>query len=152
MNRFLMVAALMNPTGLVAAQATPDVDRVSVEREVMAVLDQWMVGFNNRDIDAWEATWHFPHYRLASGQMRVIESAGLRDGAAVFAGLVRSGWHHSEWERRRIFHLSDTKVHVDTVFVRYREDGSVLASYESLYILTLEDGRWGIKMRSSYAG
>ena len=60
-------------------------------------------------------------------------------------------WHHSAWEKRRILHWSESKVHVDTKFSRYREDGSVIASYDSLYILTKEDGRWGVKMFSSFA-
>jgi hypothetical protein len=60
-------------------------------------------------------------------------------------------WHHSKWQRRSIVHLSASKVHVDTNFARFRKDGSVIASYDSLYILTNEDGRWGVKMRSSMA-
>ena len=39
----------------------------------------------------------------------------------------------------------------ETQFTRYRSDGSVIASYESLYVLTYEVGRWGIKLRSSFA-
>jgi len=42
-------------------------------------------------------------------------------------------------------------VHVDTKFTRCRADGSVISSYESLYILTKEEGRWGVKLRSSFA-
>lgn len=60
-------------------------------------------------------------------------------------------WHHSKWQRRKILHISESKVHVDTSFARFREDGSVIVSYDSLYILTKEDGRWGVKMRSSMA-
>ena len=46
--------------------------------------------------------------------------------------------------------MSDSKVHVDTEFTRYRKDGSALGRFESLYIVTKEEGRWGIKMRSSF--
>jgi len=42
-------------------------------------------------------------------------------------------------------------VHVDTKFSRYREDGSLIGSFDSLYIVTKEDGRWGVKLRSSFA-
>ncbi len=31
-----------------------------------------------------------------------------------------------------------------------REDSDVIGSFESLYILAKENGRWGIKMRSSF--
>jgi hypothetical protein len=46
---------------------------------------------------------------------------------------------------------SGGKVHVDTRFTRYRKDGSKIASYESLYVLTKEGGKWGVKLRSSFA-
>ncbi len=118
---------------------------------VMAVLDEFMAAFNGVDVAAWEATFHFPHYRLASGSMTVLESAGLRSDEELRALLASIGWHHSAWDRREIIHMSDNKAHVDTRFSRYRADGSLIGSYESLYILTKENGRWGVKMRSSYA-
>ena len=50
-------------------------------------------------------------------------------------------WDHTAWSRRQIIHLSDSKVHVNTEVTRYRKDGSVLGRFNSLYILTKEDGR-----------
>jgi hypothetical protein len=55
------------------------------------------------------------------------------------------------WTRRDIVQADDTKVHVATTFVRLRKDGSEIASYDSLYVMTFQDGRWGIKGRSSFA-
>ena len=68
----------------------------------------------------------------------------------TYKTLRESGWDRTAWTRRRIVHISDSKAHVDTEFTRYRKDGSVIGSFESLYIVTKEDGRWGIKMRSSF--
>ena len=36
-------------------------------------------------------------------------------------------------------------------FTRYDERGVALASYPSLYIVTLVDGRWGVQARSTFA-
>jgi hypothetical protein len=121
-----------------------------VESEVMRLLDDYMNAWNRKDLVAWERTFHFPHYRLASGKMSVLDRPGLQDATRVW-GSAGSDWHHSRWDRRRIIHLSPDKVHVDTKFTRCRADGSVISSFESLYILTKEDGRWGVKMRSSFA-
>jgi hypothetical protein len=66
-------------------------------------------------------------------------------------GSAGPEWHHSKWNHRQIIHASADKVHVDTRFTRYRADGTAIASYDSLYILTKEDGRWGVKLRSSFA-
>jgi len=121
-----------------------------IEREVMRLLDDYMSAWNRKDLAAWERTFHFPHYRLASGKMTVLDRPGVQDPTRVWAS-AGSDWHHSRWDRRRIIHSSPDKVHVDTKFTRCRANGSVIASFESLYILTKEDGRWGVRMRSSFA-
>jgi hypothetical protein len=121
-----------------------------VKDEVNALLDEYMTAWNRKDLEAWERTFHFPHYRLADGRMRVLDRPGMQDAAKVWAA-AGSDWHHSGWDRRRIVHASSDKVHVDTTFTRYRADGSKIGSFESLYILTKEGGRWGVKLRSSFA-
>jgi hypothetical protein len=83
--------------------------------------------------------------------MSVLDHAGLRDSTTVFGSLQKGGWHHSVWDHRNIIQASDDKVHVDTRFSRYKADGTKLGEYESLYVLTLENNRWGVKLRSSYA-
>lgn len=152
MKAFALVAFLLtviNGSSL-AAQKLNKPTNSHVESEVMKLLDDYMAAWNRKDIDAWERTFHFPHYRLASGNMSVLERPGLQDAARVWA-RVGSDWHHSKWDRRRILHASGDKVHVDTKFTRYRADGTKMGSYESLYIVTRENGRWGVKMRSSFA-
>jgi uncharacterized NTF2-like protein DUF6841 len=129
-------------------------DRAKAEREVMAVLDDFMAAFNRQDAGAEERTYQFPHYRLASGQMAVLNAPGAQTQAfmnATYKSFRDSGWDHSAWKRRRVVQISDSKAHVDTEFTRYRKDGSIIGSYESLYVVTKEDGRWGIKLRSSFA-
>jgi hypothetical protein len=34
---------------------------------------------------------------------------------------------------------------------RYAKDGSVIGGFDSVYVVTLEDGHWGVKIRSSFA-
>lgn len=125
-------------------------DRAQIESEVMRVLDEYMATWNRRDLAAWERTFHFPHYRLASGGMSVLQKAGEQAPPPMW-NRSADGWHHSEWKRRRMIHVSPEKVHVDTRFTRYRADGVELGSYDSLYVLTRENGRWGVKLRSSFA-
>ena len=123
----------------------------STKKEVLQVLDDYLAAFNAKNLTAWENTYQFPHYRLASGTMVVLEKAGLRDSAHVFGPLIKEGWSYSKWDHRNIIHASADKVHVDTRFSRYRADGSLIGTYESLYVLTKENGKWGVKLRSSYA-
>ena len=135
---------------LVALPATSQDKNAQIKTEVMTVLDEFIAAFNKMDMAAWNRTMHFPHYRLARGTMSVLDGPGGRTVENV-KRAIEDDWHHSAWSHRKIIHFSDSKVHVDTRFTRYREDGSPIRTYESLYILTKEDGRWGVKLRSSYA-
>jgi len=123
----------------------------AAEAAAMKVLDAFMTAFNARDVAAFEATLHFPHYRIASGDVSVLRDP--RTLPELFERFVAAmpSWDHSAWERREVIHSGPDKVHVDTRFTRYRADGSVLASYDSLYIVTKRDGRWEVLARSSFA-
>jgi hypothetical protein len=136
-------------TSLAARESTGHHDP-QTDAEVMRLLDDYMNAWNRKDLASWERTFHFPHYRLASGNMTVLDRPGIQDASKVWA-RAGSDWHHSKWDRRRIVHSSGEKVHVDTQFTRYRADGSKIGSYESLYIVIKEEGRLGVKLRSSFA-
>jgi len=112
-------------------------------------LDDFMAAFNARDIAAFEATFNFPSVRLASNTLTVIEKDFHKPEMLSRGALA--DWHHSAWERREVIHAGPDKVHLDTRFTRYRADGSVIGSFDSIYVVTNENGHWGVKARSSFA-
>jgi hypothetical protein len=113
------------------------------------VTDDFMRTFNTKDAEALGATFHFPSVRIASGNVRIINSAAdLEDS---FSRLEATGWHHSAWAARNVVQCGPTKAHMLTTFVRYRADNSVLSQFDSLYIVELKDGRWALTARSSFA-
>jgi hypothetical protein len=113
-------------------------------------LDDFMTAFNARDIAAWEKTFNFPSVRLASNALVVIDKPGWHPPDTFTRGALKE-WHHSAWERRDVIHASENKIHFDTRFVRYRVDGSVIGHFDSIYVVTHENGHWGVKARSSFA-
>ncbi|MFN3514495.1 MAG: hypothetical protein ACK41C_15715 [Phenylobacterium sp.] len=115
----------------------------------MACLDDFMAAFNARDVEAFEATFNFPSVRLASNTLTLIEPGFHKPG--MFERGALAEWDHSAWERREVIHAGPDKVHIDTRFTRYRKDGSVIGGFDSIYVVTCEDGHWGVKARSSYA-
>jgi len=119
------------------------------EAAAMACLDAFMTAFNGRDIKAFEQTFNFPSIRLASNTMRIINKGDQTPATFDHASLKE--WDRSAWEKREIIHSGDDKVHIDTRFTRYRKDGSVIGGFDSIYVVTCEDGHWGIKARSSFA-
>lgn len=116
----------------------------------MKCLDDFMAAFNARDVVAFEKTFNFPSVRLASNALVIIDKPGWHPKDMFTRGALAE-WDHSAWERRDVIHAGADKVHFDTCFTRYRADGSVIGRFDSVYVVTREDGHWGIKARSSFA-
>ena len=120
----------------------------------MAVTGAFLDTFNAGDAAAHAATLAYPHVRLASGRVRLWQDAA-EAVPAMAAGMAalrqRAGWHHSEWDHRRVIHAGPVKVHLDVQFTRYREDGSVIGVYPAVYAIVREDDSWLIAARSSFA-
>jgi hypothetical protein len=100
----------------------------------LACLDDFMAAFNARDLAAFEKSFNFPSVRLASNTLVIIER-GYHKPQMFNVGAL-ADWHHSAWERRNVIHAGDDKVHLDTRFTRYRADGSVIGSFDSIYVVT----------------
>lgn len=116
----------------------------------MDALDRFMAGLNAYDAAAMDAAMHFPHVRLAGGTVTVYEKPGSNPMDLFERLRQQDNWSHSAWNERKIVQRNDAKVHMAVTYTRYRTDGSTLGVYESLYILTLNDGHWGIQVRSSF--
>ena len=139
--------ALMLPLSVTAE----DPDDGTVIALAMGTLDRFMLAFNKRDMDDWADTLHFPHVRFASGTVTVYRNKKEFTKRPVFKTLASQGWDHSHWLSRDVVMSSPDKVHISTRFQRYNESNEPIGTYESLYIVTRIDGRWGIQARSSLA-
>ena len=115
----------------------------------LAVTDKFMAAFNAKDMGQKEATFHFPHIRIARYPLSVLTGPGQQDD--VFGSLAAEGWSRSDWADRRIVQCSATKAHILASFLRFHANGEVYARYDGLYIVELRDGSWGITARSTFA-
>jgi hypothetical protein len=115
----------------------------------MQCLEQFLVCMNAQDLKGYESCFNFPSYRLASNTVRVIEPGSVNPER--FKTGAFEGWARSAWDKRDVIHAGRDKVHINTRFVSYRADGSVLGAFDSIYIVTKENDHWGIKFRSSFA-
>jgi hypothetical protein len=119
-------------------------------KEALATLDAYMAGLNGGDEPAVNAACNFPHVRLAGGRVVVWQNRGdykLED----FVARAGDGWVRSQWDERTPIHVGSDKVHLKVQFSRFRADGSMIGRFETIYIVTLQDGHWGIQARSSFA-
>lgn len=135
--------------GATSALAGEDNQALEAARGVM---NDFMTAFNARDEAAWAATFNYPHVRFASGAVAISQDANAVTERMDFERFSQmTGWHHSAWDNVEALDAGSKKVHFKVTFSRYREDGSKLATYDSLYVVTLKDGHWGIQARSSFA-
>ena len=119
-------------------------------QEAMAALDAYMAGLNGGDEVAVNAACNFPHVRIAGGKVAVWQKRGdykLDD----FRARAGDGWARSQWDERTPIHVGADKVHLKVKFSRFRADGSSLGVFETIYIVTRQDGHWGIQARTSFA-
>ena len=120
--------------------------------EAAAVMHEFMRTFNARDESAWADTLLFPHVRVASGTVDVIPDkktfVANRD-LDVFA--EEFNWSHSQWDHLEAIQIGPDKVHFQVTFTRFNREQQPYATYQSLYVLQKVDGRWGIRLRSSFA-
>lgn len=145
--KFLLLLFLFPFLGIAA-----EPDRQAIEKEVFEVLDQFLITFSAKAPVAHVSTLQFPHFRLVGGSMDIweTEEEGITANKSILENLSNSGWDKSIWVHREIINLSDDKVHVSTRFRHLRKDGSEIRYANSLCVLIKKDGRWGVKLRSSF--
>lgn len=122
------------------------------ENPGIAAAQAFVAAFNAQDHEALAATLNYPHVRLANNRFATTESA------ADFAERSRKGephlraegWDHTVLESAKVVHEGEDKVHVALVMARHDKDGQVYNRFDTFWIATLEDGKWGIRFRSSF--
>lgn len=117
----------------------------------MAVLDRFMTAFSASDEPGIRASFNFPHVRFHGGKVTVFMNPEDFNLGFFRSSADAKDWAESVWDERQVINSSAEKVHFNTQFSRLRADGSVIASYRSIYIVTRVDGKWGIQGRSSFA-
>ena len=64
--------------------------------------------------------------------------------------LKDEGWGYTTLESIEPVQSGPNKVHVAVHYARRRADGAVYNEFDSLWIVTNQDGHWGVQFRSSY--
>lgn len=127
------------------------VAETAAEREALGPLLAYMTAWNLRDLAGMDASFHFPHARIASSRIHILEQSTGQVTDFFDKFIEQTGWHYSLWDYRRAVQSTDDKVHFAVQFTRYRADDSVIGHYPSMWIVAKIDGKWGVQARSSFA-
>ncbi|MBR0683865.1 hypothetical protein GXW74_25550 [Roseomonas eburnea] len=134
-------SAIFNPLG----DGTDPGARV---KAAVTTAEAFTERFNARDLAGMDALLHFPHVILSGEKLVVWDQPGQMP-ADFFEHLVRTtGWARTHYVELRAVLLNVRKVHLFVDYTRNRGDGSVISRHQNLWIVTQDEGRWGIKQRS----
>ena len=114
-----------------------------------ASLARFLEAWNSADIERVRDELHYPHVTIGLAGGQVVVAQTRKDFETDFARLrAIEGWASSTFEDFTAITASDTKVHFETTFKRFTWDGTLYGSGRVLYIVTEQDGHWGMQLRS----
>jgi len=129
-----------------------EADREATASAAMAAVERYLAAFNVRDEEAMTAALHFPHVRVGVGRAGVWESAAeYMEGFDFDAFAERLGWVRSEADSMEAVQVGARGVNVAVGITRYGTGGVKIHSFDTVYLVTEEDGRWAIRAGSSIA-
>ncbi|MCY4601682.1 MAG: hypothetical protein OXF27_17390 [Acidobacteria bacterium] len=121
-------------------------------KAAVAAVEAYLDAVNRRDAQAFAATMHYPHYRITrAGQVQAWEGAREVASTMTFDRLASTGWVRTAAHNVNPVLVSADAVNVALELLRYNAAGEQIARFDTLYLVTREDGRWAFKGRSSFA-
>jgi hypothetical protein len=114
-----------------------------------AWLDRFLDAWNSAELERVRDELHYPHLTVGPAGGQVVVAQTREDFQTDFARMTATeGWASSSFDDFTAITASPTKVHFETTFKRYKADGSIYGSGRVLYIVTEQDGHWGMQLRS----
>ena len=127
-------------------------DREATAPAAIAAVERYLDAFNARDEEAMVAALHFPHVRVAVGRATVWESAAeYMEGFDFDAFAERLGWERSEADSMEAVQVGAGGVNVAVRITRYGEGGAGIHTFDTIYLVTEEDGKWAIRAGAGIA-
>ncbi|MFT7652942.1 MAG: hypothetical protein ACI9ON_001615 [Limisphaerales bacterium] len=121
-------------------------NREEAERQAREVISNFFEAFNTENHTRLASLSHYPSVLLGDGGgMRVNNEPFEIDFDSL---RKREDWKHSELDTMNsVFTLTD-KVHMLVRFTRYNSSGEGYSQIDGLWILTKQNGKWGVSARS----
>ena len=136
-----VVAAVLLLAGAAAAQEGP-------EGEARAALDGYIAAFNEEDNEAIAAVSNFPRLTIGFGGQIVVRENPEEIFIDFRVLRAAEGWDHTTLDLIDAAHVSADKVHFRVVTSRRLADGRPYRTTPALYVITNQDGHWGLQVQS----
>ena len=122
------------------------------EIEAINVARKWNnEGFNRRDKIICVKYLHFPHIRLWDNKFSVFtEEEFIKGFDLQTEKLMNEGWDHTVTLDIKPIQSNKNKVHLLLTQSRRDKNDKEYHRFETLWIITKIEGKWGIQFRSSF--
>jgi len=139
------------PSTVASSGVVPSPHGPAVE-SALAALNEFLAALNSHDVRRWAETLHYPHIRIHEGAVTVWGDAEtyVREAEPELAQLLATGWVRSVWESVTVVQAAPAQVHAQVRFLRLDQHGRRLGVFDSIYVLTHRDGRWGVLARIGF--
>ncbi len=124
-----------------------DERREQLEVEIDAFMGRYNAAFVSGTRDDLQEWVHLPVIYVSENEAQIRERYPFDPERMREA----TGFDHPQTETR-IVHLEETRAHLTIEGTRHRQDGSVIESIDSFYILHKKDGEWGVSVFSGIRG
>ncbi len=116
--------------------------------DARAALDEYFRAFNAEDNDALVAISNFPRISIGrNGQVVVREEPAEIETDFLLLRQVE-GWDHSTLDLVEAVQVAPDAVHFKVVFSRRKVDGAAYRTVPGLFVMTKQDGEWGLTLQS----
>lgn len=124
-------------------------DAQTPEQTARQVMEEFFRAWNTGDDAELRKVQHFPFVTLgANGRTSIAMKA--EDFTQNFPALRQNeGWAKSTLDGIQVLPVAaPDKIHLVVTYSRYKADGTRYMTGETFYILTRQNGRWGMQLRS----
>ena len=128
-------------------------DMNNYEKEAIEIALRWNEeGFNKRNKEITIEYLHFPHVRLWENKFSIFEDAEafLKGYDIQTENLKKEGWDHTVTLDIKAVQSEEQKVHLLLHQSRRNKEGKEYHNFQTLWILTKINDKWGIQFRSSF--
>lgn len=117
------------------------------EEMARKTIEDYIEAFNANDLEAMTGKLNFPFSWFIGN--KIIGVATAEDFVPPTVRISRDeGWHHTELDVAEPLQAWEGKAHFKVVFSRFKADGEKYLTMEALWIVTTDDGHWGIQCMS----
>ncbi|MBN2337962.1 MAG: hypothetical protein JXP48_05410 [Acidobacteria bacterium] len=119
-----------------------------IEAEARRPVDDFFSALNARDLERGRRTLHYPHIQIAGSDISILQDP--ESFQIDFQALAGEGWTYSTLDSCTMRQFCEDKVHFELQFSMHQANDSRYATYQALWVVTCQDGIWGVQCRSIF--